>query len=82
MSSFSISALLFVLPSLCLYFAGIIVFQMKFQRVPLVRLLDAGVRFLLASASSQRSCRRKMIAAEWQQRLTSGCACSIGAAWR
>ncbi|MCY3000872.1 MAG: hypothetical protein NTV21_03620 [Planctomycetota bacterium] len=67
MSSFPFSALLFVLPSLCLHFAGIVVFQMKFQRVPLVRLLGTlGFAFLLASASSALI-PQAIMAAEWQE---------------
>lgn len=72
MSSFSLSALLYSLPSLCLHFAGIVVFQMKFQRVPLVRLLGTiGFAFLLASASSALM-PQDLIAAEWQQLIYFG----------
>jgi hypothetical protein len=72
MTSFSISALLFVLPSLCLYFAGIVVFQMKFQRVPLVRLLGTlGFAFLLASISSALI-PRALLESEWQDMIFLG----------
>lgn len=72
MSSFSLSALLYSLPSLCLHFAGIVVFLMKFQRLPLVRLLGTiGFAFLLASACSA-FIPQHLIAEDWQQLVYLG----------